>query len=281
MIKEAPSNEVPFKVGLQCDVYNREIDFYAELAPRFNQKLSDLGDSQLIPEIFGLCKNKRMMIMEDLAAKRYDFVPVERGFNLAEAKVILKRLAVFHAIGAVLLEHEPNIFAKYRIGRFSREMVALDDSNIGNFDAVLDAISKWPDFSVYTDKFRRIQSEFVERYRRTYDFNPNNFNTLIHDDVYCPNLMIRSTNPSAETPIDNVILIDFQFVHWTSPTIDLHCFFSTSLSDDIVPQCFNELIEYYYGHLVETFEKLKFKNAIPSCADIKAQYQDRKFIGKW
>lgn len=85
-----------------------------------------------------------------------------------------------------------------------------------------------------------------------------------------------ATSPS----IENVILIDFQYACWTSPTIDLHYFLNTSLQESLRPGRFNELLAIYHEHLVECLQRFDYKKPIPNLDEFKKQYDDKKFYGK-
>lgn len=98
------------------DVFNKEMLFYEEIVPKINELLDDLGEPEIFPEVFGVCKTKKIVILGDLLAKDYQILPASRGYNIPESKVILKKLAVFHAICAVLQEKEADIFANFAYG---------------------------------------------------------------------------------------------------------------------------------------------------------------------
>lgn len=95
--------------------------------------------------------------------------------------------------------------------------------------------------------------------------------------------MIRNnTEPNggdASPSIENVILIDFQYGCWTSPTIDLHYFLNTSLQESLRPGRYNELIAIYHAHLVDCLERLDYEKSIPNLGQFKKQYDDKKFYG--
>lgn len=99
-------------------MYGKEIEFYGDIAPKIGQKLKELGEVHLLPEIIGVCKERKIIIMEDLGVKGYGVLPAHPGFNISQAKAILKRMATLHAIGAVLQEENPNIYANFQNGWF-------------------------------------------------------------------------------------------------------------------------------------------------------------------
>lgn len=163
-------------------------------------------------------------------------------------------------------------------GHFSRGVDAWNHMYVGNFDALLETISTWPEFSKYTEKLRRVRENIVERWNKIYDINPIHFNTLIHDDLWAPNVLVKENNPSEEQPFENVIFIDFQMTCWNSSTIDLYFFLNTSVCESFRPHCFDELVEFYHQHLVRYLKDLKYKQHIPTWPEFYEQYQERKLL---
>lgn len=116
IVKEAISNELALSTLLEFDAYHKEMEFYAEIAPKFNKKLQQLVELELFAEAFGVCKQRNILILEDLSEKGYKSRPAALGLNLAETKAVLRRIATFHAVCAVLQEEQPNIFENFKYG---------------------------------------------------------------------------------------------------------------------------------------------------------------------
>lgn len=162
----------------------------------------------------------------------------------------------------------------------SRGTDAFDITYTSHMDIVADLISEWPGFEGYAEKLRRIRDEVVERGHKAYDVNNDHFNTLVHDDLWSTNLMIKpSKMKEAEKPFENLIFIDFQFSFWSSPTIDLYYFLNSSLCDSLRPNHFDELVQFYHEKLVECLNRLNFGKRIPTWPEFFAQYQERRFYG--
>ncbi|XP_055301832.1 uncharacterized protein LOC129568210 [Sitodiplosis mosellana] len=280
IVKQAASDEWSLSAYEKFDFFNKEVEFYTDVAPKINQKLSDLGESELFAELIGVCKSKSIMILEDLAAKGYRVLPAKEGFNFEETKAILKRIAIFHAACAVLQEENPDIFANFKYGHLSREIDTFKDYYALTLDVVIETISGFgPDFAVYVEKLRRLRGEILERARKTYDFNPDHFNTLNHDDVWSTNFMIKTSDGSPEKPFENIKLIDFQFAFCASPTIDLYYFLNSSVSHTCRPDRFDELVKFYYAQLIYFLKKMNYKKQIPTWPQFQAQYHERRIFG--
>lgn len=99
------------------NVYDKEIEFYGKIVPRINHLLGKLNDSDdLVAETIGVCDVSKAMLFEDLTAKDYRMAAIQNGFSVAEAKIILRKLAKFHACCSVLQATQPEIFANYKYG---------------------------------------------------------------------------------------------------------------------------------------------------------------------
>lgn len=118
IIKESISNEFVLNAFRQCDVYRKEMEFYEKIVPKFNEKLKELGETELMAEPFGICTERNILILEDLSTKGYQARSPLHGFDMHEAKAVLKRVATFHAIGAVLQEQQSDIFGNFKLGMF-------------------------------------------------------------------------------------------------------------------------------------------------------------------
>ncbi|XP_031636472.1 uncharacterized protein LOC116349260 [Contarinia nasturtii] len=263
----------------QYDVYKKELLFYEQIIPKMNEKLKLLNETDMFPEVYGACKSRNIIILEDLSVKGYQVLPVIRGYNVLETKSILRKLALFHAICAVLQEERSDIFSICKLGHLSRGANGFNNFYVGTFETVIEVLSEWPEFDVYTNKLRRIGDQVIERGYQTYDMNPEHFNTLNHGDLWCPNVMLKMTNGTEEHPFENVNLIDFQFSYWGSPTTDLHYFMNTSIDGNHRPERFYELIRGYHEHLTEFLKQLNYHKHIPTWTEFYKQYQDRRFFG--
>lgn len=117
-MKAALSSGIAFETLSAHNVFEKECEFYGEIMPKIKKFLHKLNEpNALVAETFGVCKVNNAMLFEDLTLKGYEMASIQQGFNLDEAKTILKKLATFHAICAVLQEQQPDIFANYKHGK--------------------------------------------------------------------------------------------------------------------------------------------------------------------
>lgn len=117
IIKTAVPGDFAFETLCANDIYSKEIEFYSKIAPKINQALDKLNETdQLIAKPYGVCNANNAILFEDLSSKGYRIASVQRGFNFDEAKIVLKKAAMLHAIHAILKEDDPHIFEHFKYG---------------------------------------------------------------------------------------------------------------------------------------------------------------------
>lgn len=151
---------------------------------------------------------------------------------------------------------------------------------LGMYDALLDTISTWPEFSVYYKKMTRFRKDIVEKWHQALDVNLKHFNTLVHNDLWPPNIMIKGGCSSEEAPFENITFIDFQNTLWGSPALDLHLFLNMSVCESLKPDRFDELVEFYHSHLVGCLQRLKYNGHVSTWTEFHSEYLERKIMGK-
>lgn len=159
----------------------------------------------------------------------------------------------------------------------NRNDAAFDTFYLTSLDALTVQISTWPNFECYASKLRRLRRNLLERGRQAFDPRPGQFNTLIHGDMWVNNSMFTYDTHTGRP--DRMMLVDFQFCCWASPTIDLHYFFNTSLKEELRLHGQDELVQYYHSTLVDTLAKLKFRGPIPSLHAFHMEFMQSAFYG--
>lgn len=164
-------------------------------------------------------------------------------------------------------------------GFFTRENLRFTTFYETQFDAVLEVISKWPDFTHYAEKMRSLRCKLIEKIHKTFDTEPHHFNTFVHLDIWNMNLLLKLANVNGAKRIENAVLIDLTFSYWTAPATDLHYFFNTSLNEELRPAKFDELVAVYHEHLEIYLKQMNFKQTIPTLKEFQQQFVDKVFYG--
>lgn len=145
-------------------------------------------------------------------------------------------------------------------------------------DAMINLISTWDNYSYYVEKLKNLKVNLMEYAKLAFDVKPHNFHTLIHGDIWTNNTMFTYTKCNEP---DKLMLVDFQFCCWASPTIDLHYLFNTSLTDDLRLYHQDELLQYYHKCLVRTLKNLNFSGYIPSLREFHMEFIQHTIYGKF
>lgn len=161
-------------------------------------------------------------------------------------------------------------------GMVSRNRNTLNNMYLTLLDALIEKISSWPDFNYLIEKLQKFRSKLIEKCLCAFDATDDQFNTLIHGDLWNNNIMIKSTKTNES---ENVLLIDLQMCCWTSPAIDLHYFFNTSLNEDLRLNHQNELLRFYHQQLTNILQQLNYQKTIFKFDELLAQFMTKIVYG--
>lgn len=293
------SPAIKYLVDMQ--VSEKEIEMYQKVMPRMKQLLHISGYSnKIFADTYFVSNINQAMCFEDLSVSGYGMVQHLNGFDMMHAKMVLSKLAKFHAAGAVMQEQQSDVFKNFKLGilcRFDSSHTlfsiitvyslllgmmnrcndGLNPIYITQLQALIDTVSSWTDYEYYADKLRQLQPHLIEKGRCAFDAQPGHFNTLIHGDIWRNNVMLRYNEANQ---LENVALIDFQFCCWTSPAIDLQYFFNTSLEEDLRLHSQHELIQYYHKKLSTALKRLNYRQHVPTLHEFQIQFMEKSFYGR-
>lgn len=281
IVKQALSAEVPqAEVFFEYELYTREMDMYEFILPKLKELLQEAGlDQKLTADAITVDREYNTMILEDLAP--YKFVNADRvkQLDMAHTKLTLEMLAKFHAASIVLQERHPNLLTKcFYTHFFSRDKKAYSEVFAGLFKAFLRFIDGQPNLKeAYGDKLHKLRTHIMEYGARAYDVGESDLKTLNHGDCWTTNIMFQYDDAGEPR---SVVAIDFQFSNCTSPTIDLHYFFTTSLREEVGDKE-SELVEHHYKALKANLEKFSYKGSFPTLQEYRLQFERRRFMSKY
>ncbi|EDW84846.2 uncharacterized protein Dwil_GK14342 [Drosophila willistoni] len=260
------------------DIYNREMNIYEEVLPKLNELLHEIGDfEQLFPTAIYVDRERMAIIFEDLAVAGYVMADRIRRLNAEHAHLILRKLAKMHAASAVLNERTNGCLEGYDRGFFNNYTNAFSGYFVGTLHAAARWMSHIENMRQYADKLSKLAPHYMDIGRKCFAPTLGQVNVLGHGDVWTNNVMFKYDSKTGH-PVD-VLLFDFQFSFWGSPTIDLHQFINTSLEEQLRRDQQNDLFEFYHRIFTEYLKKLKYhQNPIPSLEQFKLQAEEKRFL---
>lgn len=216
------------------------------------------------------------LVFEDLSASGFATEPRHDGLGITHYRLLLSKLAKWHATGATLLRTDPSFADNFadEPGATTNVMGQLVLQHCST--ALADAAQLMP--SVVCQrigaKIEALLPTIGERMWQAMRRHSDGFNVITHGDLWSNNVMYQHTEDS--TPTD-ALLVDFQMGVHCSPMVDLMYALFTSSHRTLTKVDWDALIEHYHRQLVDTLTKLSYPAAdIPTLA---ALLQDWRRIG--
>ena len=192
-------------VAATYDMYQREINFYQDLAQHISLRVPDCYYARFNPEA-----NLFVLLMEDLKDLRIgDQVA---GCSEQDARLVIEGIAKLHA-------------STWRTDRpiVSHNNPSQRDGMIGGFGV------GWP---VVSEKFADlITPDIAERATRVPDLVPALLERMCSDPICVVHADVRLDNVFFDD--DEIVLVDWQSVCTSAPEQDLAYFVTQSLSDEV------------------------------------------------
>lgn len=270
------------------DVYNTEMKMYEEILPQLADILQQVGGDteKVFAQTLKVDFEKSAIIFEDLTVKNYVLADRLKGLDMIHARMVMQKLAKFHAAGAVLNQKLNGQLEKFDRGIFNRHTRAFAVV----FEYLIEVCAKFalksPELGTYYhDKLMKLKPYVVDYATRAYNSNPKHFYTLCHGDLWVNNMMMLydSPAPNKEKSLKDVLLIDFQLCNWSSPAVDLHYFLQTSLEPKLQldVHAIDALVQCYHSTLASTLKKLNYNSYIPTLHELQVQLLEGKILGKY
>ncbi|XP_022232700.2 uncharacterized protein LOC111081074 [Drosophila obscura] len=272
-----PEDATQAKLFQEYDVYNREMDMYELVMPKMAELLREIGITEkLTADAVVVDRERTILILEDLATLRYVNADRVKQLDLAHTKMTIELLARFHAAALVLNQRYPEVLrTNYSSHFFSRGKKGYKEIFTGLFRAFIRYVNTQPSLrDRYSAKLEHVAANVMEYAARSVDVGEKDLQTLIHGDCWTTNVMYQYDDRG--NPV-TVLPIDFQFSTWTSPVVDLHYLFSTSLRED-VKEKETELVQHHYYALKQNLDKFSYKGVFPSLLEYQLQFESRRFM---
>jgi aminoglycoside phosphotransferase (APT) family kinase protein len=107
---------------------------------------------------------------------------------------------------------------------------------------LVEELDTWPEeWHSYADRLRAQADLLMVRVQEATRRDEEGFNVLTHGDPWVNNILFQEDT-------DAVRLLDFQFLHFTSPVVDLHYFLTTSAKLEVLVKHSQRLIQVSSVH---------------------------------
>ncbi|KAG8362543.1 uncharacterized LOC105268868 [Fopius arisanus] len=262
--------KLPAPTQLQRDMFDtpftfqKEIFMYSDILPFYEQleKANGVNEPEISPRYYGSrlslssdvdFDDDAAILLDNLTPKGYYSTDKRRGCDLVHAKLIIKAMARFHALGMATKEKDPEFF-----GVLKKRSKCLDGKNGDQWGKMvqkqLQEIADDPEIG----KFWEACVKTVESTDASVWTDPPEepWSTIIHSDCWANNILFHKPDGSDEP--DDIKFVDYQNYLFLSPARELTFFLGSGLDADTVPHA-HELIDYYYDEVIRRLKALNCK----------------------
>ncbi|XP_053953437.1 uncharacterized protein LOC128860170 [Anastrepha ludens] len=272
---------------------SNELAMYRHVLPEIQQILAQTvrenkNENEAIkPKLYANCffcerDEREIYVLEDLNTADYRSVDRYAGLNLEETKVVLKKLAQFHAASMKYIEKFPAETAALLPSTFDNALdndVFFNAIALGGIRAAAKVVGEWADFEDIAEKMRLSLVKFDECAKRIMQKERCRFKVITHGDLWANNILMKYATVEGVKLPEDAVFVDFQMDFVGSCGYDINFFLNTSVQLIILKFHRYELLRHYYTNLKATLKSLGTQDAdIPSWQMVMEEVRDLEFI---
>ncbi|XP_036348057.1 uncharacterized protein LOC118757455, partial [Rhagoletis pomonella] len=186
------------------------------------------------------------------------------------AKIVLRKLAQFHATSLVYLKKLPvdDVISE------TSPLLANDEVETRMNAAIKTIEAYWPEFKEIATKMRSCVETFRKRLTHLLDKNGQTLKVIALGEPYMKNMHFQYTG----NDVEDVVFSNFSNCFVGSCGYDLNLFLNTCLNFDALTRERYKLLHCYYEHFSGTLKSLN-ENSIPSWQTILDDVHKFELIG--
>ncbi|PSN36163.1 hypothetical protein C0J52_17000 [Blattella germanica] len=267
------------KLSRKSKVFELEAMMFKDVIPAMNDLLKAAGcidftpfGAKFIYAHFGApCS---VIVMEDLKSSGFELAERKAGLDLDHCRLVIKTLAKFHAASVVLSKKNPDLIEPFleppTKDVFNDDFGKFFNSFIEKLSIKMKSTDKLERFS---ERILNIAGTGMQRWTNGRIRNDEEFNVLIHGDLWVNNMMFRYNKGNHQ--VEDVRFVDYQLSYWSSPAVDLQYFLTSSPTLELIENQ-DIFVELYLETLADTLTKLGYDNLHPSMKKLKEQMKYRE-----
>ncbi|KAJ6641296.1 hypothetical protein Bhyg_06232 [Pseudolycoriella hygida] len=251
------------------EVFRKEMTVYDKVLTKVRELLKEIDDKT---KLHGRCYKTNedigYLIFEDLSAVGFCNVDRRTGLDMTHLKLVLSVAAKYHAATVVLVEKEPSLktFFKDHVTESGESFLRKMLTNV--VVAQKEFCKRKPHLEYLVPKLNGIENTFFNRICETTTRNDNDFNVIVHGDLWSNNIMFKYDKNG---DVEDTVLVDFQLCYYGSPALDLTYCMYTSSHNDVTESDWDILVQCYSKELRKTLKKLNYSKKVPSLMELNAQ----------
>ncbi|CAG9833655.1 unnamed protein product [Diabrotica balteata] len=261
VVKKIPPSEIFQKIFNIQHTFKAEINFYEKLVPHF-QNFQRENNVEDVLDCFAKFYGSRLnlngsekvdedaaIVFENLSDAGFRNIDRLIGFNFEETQLLLKYLALLHAVPLAIKVRNPEFFqqeirpylnnALEKYSEFSEALPLIE--------AILNESEKCAPL------VPRVQKIWKKLYFEEIEPEVNEpFATFSHSDLWVNNIMVKYAD---STPTE-IKFVDFQVYEYYSPVIDFIYFMFTSVQNKVLKENLDHFVKFYHSSLLQNLKDL-------------------------
>lgn len=260
--KLPPTSQVQRELFNSPFTFSKEYFMYQKILPHYKQldiKNEKTNSFDIGPDFYGArlslnsdveFDDNAVILLENLKIKNYYSVDRKLGCDLSHAKLVIKKLAKFHAFGMATKEKHSDLFNSFKVKSKCMEFRDAD----GWTNVVIKKLKLIENDEIMSRHFEDCKKA-VEcgGFNVWTDVPEEPWSTIIHADFWTNNIMFHKGD---NDELDDVKFVDFQNYLFLAPTRDLTFFLACGLDKNVIMENVDELIDLYYETLIEKIKQL-------------------------
>ncbi|KAH8355522.1 hypothetical protein KR200_001116 [Drosophila serrata] len=248
---------------------------YIDVLPKMEELYKAKGlDIRFAPRAYKLDAEKEpklanTVLMNDLGRDGYKNFNRLNCLNLEQSKFALKKLAQYHAAGAMMVQVHgpyPDVFVYGSMGTNVDLILQFLEGMIGSFrTAFLANLKNFKDGESYREKLEKSLGALSTAFIQVGTVDPTEFNVLNHGDCWMNNLLFKV---GSNGELEDMVFVDFQNPKYGAPTMDLLYFIITSVNIDYKLEYFDYFVRHYHEQLTQHLDLLGYTGRQPSLREL-------------
>ncbi|KAM7362729.1 uncharacterized protein ACRADG_013297 [Cochliomyia hominivorax] len=278
MLKVAHDSELQRKEMSKWDMFTTESGMYQDIIPEFEKMYADVGVKvKFGAKSYKLPIQKEYILLEDLTKRGFKNSPRREGLDMVHCESVLRKLAQWHAASAVRIENKGKFEYKYARGMFLESGKNLIGTMMeSSLKHLINSAKRLPNHNEYLAQLEALQGNITDIFFTLSKKDEKELNVLNHGDCWSNNIMFQYNE---DDKLQETYFVDLQVPNYGSPAQDLYYFIITSSQLEIKIHKFDQMIKYYYDHLIENLKLLKYKKSLPLLKELQMSLIRYSFWG--
>lgn len=139
-------------------------------------------------------------------------------------------------------------------------------------------VRQLPGLEQLAPKLERLHPRIFDKITAAYQRNDDEFNVLLHGDMWANNVMFRYSDGddgNSNRSVAEARFVDFQAGYWASATLDVTFTMFTSSHFALRAADWDELFLHYYNELVRLLTALSYAKEVPTLEYMQKQRKSR------